>query len=363
MWDILQTPPATDVLWQWVNLILPDTMDSAYAHALATFTAVLAALASLMVAFHVVVGIVASAYSGQVLGGRFHQIWAPMRVVLGFAMLVPIAGGFSSVHHGFKHIIAPLAINLGNAHIRTYVHEVAGEDRKPITPYRTGGDRLAVDILENEICLAIDNEVRSSWLPKRQAPSPTGEESGWGIVGNPVFKWDYGPKCGSFSFEKVAGRETFSNSRMLAVGRMVSELRKLAPTYGEYFRKHNVELTAEQAEEALRNSALPQLLQKLHDLGADFDSSVIKAAHNETKDLARDASNKMIEAIDKEGLMRGGDTYLAIAQTSYLSTSLTNEMPTRTPPRIEDLAKNEEIKSAIRAGIDTLKNQVAAETL
>ncbi|TPM33552.1 hypothetical protein FJ955_02040 [Mesorhizobium sp. B2-2-2] len=361
-YDLLKEPAPTDVLWQWVNLILPENMDSAYGHALATFSASMAVVASLFVGFHIVVGIVSTAYSGKVLGDRFHQIWAPLRVILGFGMLVPIAGGFSSVHHGLRNIVAPIAINLGNAPIVSYVHDVAGEERKPITPYRTGGSRLAVDILEHEICLAIYNEQARAWLPQQPSPDAAGQEKGWGIIGNPVIVWDYGPKCGSFSFEKISGRESFSNSRMLAVADMIGAMRAEAAAYGKFFSQHNVELTTEQTEKAIQNGALPQLIQKLHEIGGRYDEAVIAAAHFETKDLVSDASAKMVETIEKEGLMRGGDMYLALAQTSYLSTSLTNEEPERVAPRIEDIAKNENVKSAIRAGIDSLKNQVAGET-
>lgn len=360
--DLLREPAATDVLWQWVNTILPESMDGPYGQALAMFTAALALVASLLLGFHIIAGIVSSAYSGKVLGDRFHQIWAPLRVVLGFGMLIPVAGSFSSVHHGLREIVAPIAINLGNAPIVSYVHSVAGEEREPITPYRTGGARLAVDVLEHEICLAVYNEQAGPWVGKHPLPPVAGTEKGWGIIGNPVILWDYGPKCGSFSFEKIARRETFSNSRMLAVSRMIGEMRREAAAYGEFFSVHSYELTTEQAQKAVRNGVLPELVGKLHEIGKQFDQDVIAAAKFETKDLVSDATEKMVQAIDKEGLMRAGDMWLSLAQTSYLSTALTNEQPNRVEPRIDDLAKNEVTKSAIRAGIDSLKNQVAGET-
>src|SRR3546814_5030900 len=47
-----------------------------------------------MLSWHVVAGIVASASEGQVLGQKWHQIWAPVRVTMGVGMLAPVAGGY-----------------------------------------------------------------------------------------------------------------------------------------------------------------------------------------------------------------------------------------------------------------------------
>jgi conjugal transfer/type IV secretion protein DotA/TraY len=373
--DPLRTPEASDVLWQWVNTILPESMDSPYGHALATFTASLALIASLMVGFHIIVGIVSTAYSGKVLGDKYHQIWAPLRVVLGFGMMVPIAGGFSSVHQGLRDVVAPLAINLGNAPWVGYVEHIAKE-RDPITPYRSGGSRLAMDVLEHEVCLAVYNARRSGWLLERGGPDYAGVEKGLGIIGNPVFLWDYGATCGSFSFEKIAvgkpseaggevSREqshAFANARRLAVSDLIGSMRLEAAKYGEHFAKHNHEMTVEQAQIAVGNGVLPELLGKLKEFGAKYDAAIVQAAKAETETIASDATANMAQEAKTKGLATAGAMWLSLAQVSNLSTTLTNEAPERVKPRIEDLSKNEYIKSSIIAALDSLRNQVSGET-
>lgn len=66
----------------------------ALADAMKIFNSGLLLLASLAVGWHLLQGLVSTAHDGKALGGRWHQIWAPARVVLGLGMLTPLASGF-----------------------------------------------------------------------------------------------------------------------------------------------------------------------------------------------------------------------------------------------------------------------------
>lgn len=58
------------------------------------FNTTLLTVGSMMLGWHTIAGTVASAYEGQVMGQRWHTIWAPVRVTAGIGSLAPVASGF-----------------------------------------------------------------------------------------------------------------------------------------------------------------------------------------------------------------------------------------------------------------------------
>lgn len=103
--DLFRTPGIDDVFVHMLGYVVPGvgpvTGTPTNGHvALGTgfmaFSAVLMLFSSMMLSWHVLVGVIASAYSGKVLGERWHQIWAPGRVVLGLGSLAPIANGYGA---------------------------------------------------------------------------------------------------------------------------------------------------------------------------------------------------------------------------------------------------------------------------
>src|SRR5690606_11913578 len=103
------------------------------------------------------------AYSGKVLGERYHQIWAPLRVVIGFGLLIPIAGGFSSVHYVLKDVVGRAAVNMGNAPIIAYINHLGSNGGDIRVASMTGGNVMQ-DILEREVCVAVRNGLYRSKL-------------------------------------------------------------------------------------------------------------------------------------------------------------------------------------------------------
>lgn len=67
-YDLWAEPAATNIAWQWVNLILPSDASSPWGKALAVFSSALVFIATSMLAWITVTGIVQSAYTGKVLG-------------------------------------------------------------------------------------------------------------------------------------------------------------------------------------------------------------------------------------------------------------------------------------------------------
>ena len=210
MFDLLKTiDPTQDIAYSWIVTLFSTDANAPLAQAFAVFTSSLAFLGALILAWFVLVGIVSSAYSGKVLGERWHQIWAPLRVVLGFGLLVPVGTGFSSVHYLLKDVIGVAAVNLGNAPIVAYVNSAT--DRNTSNKlYTNAGADIVRFVMERELCTAIVNNY-NSWslrlvttLSSASLPEPEGATPPWGayaqrVSGKKVTWWDYG-SCGSLTF-------------------------------------------------------------------------------------------------------------------------------------------------------------------
>jgi conjugal transfer/type IV secretion protein DotA/TraY len=103
--DLFREPGKDDVFFNMLGYVVPGigpvtgsptNGHLALGRGFMAFSAVLMLFSSMMLSWHVLVGVVASAYSGKVLGERWHQIWAPGRVVLGLGSLAPIANGYGA---------------------------------------------------------------------------------------------------------------------------------------------------------------------------------------------------------------------------------------------------------------------------
>lgn len=109
MTQIFATPDATKDVWMMLlSYIFPGvgplgtSMSTSMSQsetaglfaASGTFLSVLMMLGSLMVAWHTLSGTVAAAHDGKALGQKWHALWAPVRVSMGFGMLVPVTNGF-----------------------------------------------------------------------------------------------------------------------------------------------------------------------------------------------------------------------------------------------------------------------------
>ncbi len=73
-------------------------------NAFLVFNLVLMGTGGLMLGWHTISGMVATAHEGQVLGQRWHQIWAPVRVSIGISLLAPISNGFSIIQIFVLHV-------------------------------------------------------------------------------------------------------------------------------------------------------------------------------------------------------------------------------------------------------------------
>ena len=101
----VDTLPETDLFLRMVQMIAPvgaagvgvdglSPWAAPLGNAFYAFNTSLMTVGTMMLGWQTIAGTVASAYEGEVLGQRWHTIWAPARVVAGVGSLAPIASGY-----------------------------------------------------------------------------------------------------------------------------------------------------------------------------------------------------------------------------------------------------------------------------
>jgi len=193
--DIFGDPSKDDVFFNMLGYVVPGigpvtgfetNAHKAVATGFLVFSAALMFIGSLMLSWHVLSGIVASAYSGKVLGERWHQIWAPGRVVLGLGSLAPVAGGFGAAQVLVVYLIV-WGGNLANVIWTPYVTALGAgiqgtsvslpvndtsdyaRTRRELAARLAGAEDVIYQIARREICNAtankfIEENYSGSWF-------------------------------------------------------------------------------------------------------------------------------------------------------------------------------------------------------
>ncbi|MFK3777263.1 DotA/TraY family protein [Agrobacterium sp. NPDC089420] len=353
MIDILAEPSTTNIAWQWVSAVLPPDGSSPWGRTLQVFTSVLAFLASLGLGYSVVSGIVQSAYTGKVLGDKWHQIWSPLRIIVGIGLLVPLPNtGFSSVHYILRDVVARGGINVADATWNVFVGVVAGKDGMPIVPVSETGSTVAMAILRHEVCAAAYNQGGSMWGWEQRLPDP----AGFNVAG--VTVWAYGATCGRFSFTIPEGRSDFVGIRRAAVADIIAAVRPEAARYAKLAAETSGISSADGMRNAISTKLLsPTLVQDIRAMGTRFDSAIVAAAKAEVAAMDMTSRSKLVEAAEQDGFLTAGMYWRALAQISELTTGLTNERLDDTLPRTDG-----DFGQAIDRAFSALALQISGET-
>lgn len=116
--ELFTIPPGTDLFLTMLSYLVPEVgpvpaspygslpIHQALAAGFTAFSGTLLLVGSAMMAWHILSGMVHSAYEGKVLGQRWHQIWAPIRVVMGFGFLMPVVGGYCAAQIIVLYLVA-----------------------------------------------------------------------------------------------------------------------------------------------------------------------------------------------------------------------------------------------------------------
>lgn len=120
-----------------------------------TMNSILLGLGSFMMAFHTIVATVSTAHEGKVMGERWHTVWAPIRVVIGFGLLVPIKG-YCGIQFAVLMVIV-MGYNMANAMWTSYVDKALSGEMASLAVTMTPslGLDLAHSIIASETCVSL----------------------------------------------------------------------------------------------------------------------------------------------------------------------------------------------------------------
>lgn len=358
MIDLLAEPSASNVAWQLVRAVLPTDAESPWGRTLQVFSSTLFFFSGLYIAYGVIVGIVASAYHGKVLGQRWHQIWVPLRIVLGVGLLAPLPStGFSSAHYILRDVIARAGINLADASWNVFVAEVA-QGKATILPASSDGSTIALTVLKHEVCAAVYNQAGSTWGWQAPTPDRKGSVGGLGLAGyEQRVTWSYGPTCGRFSFSIPDGRHAFSDARRAAVGALVDAFRPEAARYAQLAAETTGLSSPEAATKAVTGTLLSaRLVQDIRAAGAAYDTAVIAAAKEAAASVETEARANLVADAKTDGFIGAGAYFRGLTQVSELTTALANERPEEAEPRLDG-----DFGDVIARGFEALQLQISGE--
>ena len=160
---------AEDLSLEWLRTLFPGMADmacpsggtctpstgDALSAMFGTLNAVLLGVGSLVLGWHTLAGTVAAAHEGKVMGQKYHLMWAPVRVILGFGLLVPIRG-YCGAQFAMIMVLV-WGYNLANGLWSTYV-DAALSGRMASVASSTApqmGMRLAQAVVASETCVAV----------------------------------------------------------------------------------------------------------------------------------------------------------------------------------------------------------------
>lgn len=351
MIDLLAEPSSSNIAWNWVSYVLPSDTSTAWGMALSVFSSTLTFMACLMLSYRTISGIVQSAYTGKVLGERWHQIWAPLRIILAVGLLAPVAGsGFSAIHYLIKDVVARSAVNLGDAVWVSFVDSVAGAS-VPISPAASGGSGVVLALLEHEICAAIYNKAGGTWGWQTRLADMNGTVSGDRVY------WSYGPTCGSMSFTMMNDRPTFSQARREAIKDIISGMRTAAGMYADAVTSSSGVNSSGAYVNAIANGSLPvSIVADIRAAGVALDKRIAAAAQAESATHGIESRRKLVDAAKQQGWMAAGGYWRGLAEISMIGNRMSGEKPERQSPRIDS-----DFGGIIQKGFEALRFQVSGE--
>jgi conjugal transfer/type IV secretion protein DotA/TraY len=389
-----------DIAWGWILTLfgtegsgctLADIPTAAvsntpYANAFAVLTAALAFIGSLFLAYHVLSGIVSTAYTGKVLGERWHQIWAPLRVVFGFGLLIPVGGGFSSVHYILRDVVGLAAVNLGNGVIKTYIATAfdpnSSYNRSKI--YTLSGDDVVNKFFMMEVCAGVIDNMASSWFTvfpyKAKGDSPDASAPQMVTEGSSGYTWDYG-SCGSINLPMASAKASdgvfstpevqqyisqFNEKRAAATdalkeslqGTKVTDYKKL----GEIIDRNSDSITSssDAFNRALRESTTisPGIQDKLDAAAAKWDEEVSKAATNIFDEAAKGSRAGALNSIQEKGFLMAGAYERSLSAVSSFVSGIANTTVSLTRKNLDD-----DVEAKVRFAIAAVNSTKANDNV
>ncbi len=321
-----------------------------WATALGALNSTLSAGGGLLLGWHTVAGMIASAHEGKLLGQKYHSIWAPLRILIGFSMLTPVpnGGGLNGAELALSAAAtasSTLADSIWSAFVSSSLGtstaaadgDTAAGDGSLGIPTSVGGEELARRVLTAELC-ANTRDMEASATP---SSAPVTIPATGGAVSGNTQVWDYGVGCGSISVP--TSNATTSTTSAPALGATTSDT--AAQTLDAARISAISALVAavrggDPSPQILALASLPtgtswptsMLTPGLTTIGSAYDSSMTKAASTYLAARDQAARQQVSSLATSDGWPSAGALWSSISAANAAVVQVAAEPPGYTAP-------------------------------
>lgn len=286
----------------------PNIIHNGIAGAFGSFLAILLGIASGTLSLHVILGMVNTAHEGKVLGQRWHQIWAPIRVSVGVGMLTPVVKGYC-VAQILAIQIAIWGGSLGNVVWGGLVDNLTIGSMT--APRLQDTLPLGRDLAFIEICHATMTDLHSK-APSPDTivpPYPTAAKV-QSLGGYQLHRWDYG-LCGKIEgkFYLVgndARRQNYERARLRAFNEFRAKAKELAP--------HFAQGTAPGGTMAITLESASERFNQYMAAKDAYDTAVMAAVQTYANGAADNPMEEFKEEAKRAGWISAGSYYMTLSR-------------------------------------------------
>lgn len=353
-----------------IYMIGPDLstghiLSSAKGAAMAVFLGILEAYAAFMICSHTIIGTINTAHEGKVLGSKWHQIWAPMRIITSVTTLVPVMGGYCLAQLALIQgavASSDAASNIWTAYVETVMLGTSDQSAiQPIgLPNPLRGLDLTFQILKFEVCQKIymtnveyDNNGFLAWLPGMPSGSMAGTlPPAAGVSMGQSILWQYGVQCGAMEirafdssktvrsaqiFTPTAGMIQFMTDRQNAIGKLV-----------ESVRDSNIASQIALSQQPGSGQTFPEnLISSLKPIAQQYEAEMLVASQKFLVDYDKVLRTKVVSASAHDGWMAAGAYFPALSQASQQMSELAGSVPEFIQPDVADHVWNSSLTRQI----------------
>lgn len=340
-----------------------------FTHALGVMTTTLTFLGAAMLGFLTISGMVATAHEGKVLGQRYNLFWAPIRICVGFGLLVPLPSGLNGADlavFGIAGFGSNLATKMWSGFVNEIQDGVGNLDSSVALgaigmPSPVGGMDLARQVLAAETCAAYrtryvesgNDKYPAFYRTRTDAPLPDLA----GAVRGDAHVWNYG-RCGTVSVPLAAGdatASTYSAARIAALRSVVEGIRA----------------SSIPARVAADNWPTDSISGAIQPIALAYEREMVRAAGLYLAAKNREVRQRLKDEAAKTW-MNAGAYWRNLAQTSQAAVQLASVPPTVTKPDLRPVwgwnAQTQsdsiyQLQKTLARVEDTWKKETAVELL
>lgn len=328
-----QSVPKTDLSLRWLLNLFPDasgdiltmgtglsslsgttTGQDLFANMFQMSNSILLGIACAMMTYQTVIGTIATAHEGEILGRRWNTAFAPSRIVLGIGSLAPIKG---------YCMIQLLMINMlffgyaiGDAVWKAEVVSItSGTPMIPKAPMTTSGGAV-FNILKSEACVEYLNDNKASfWQVWKSNPginvNPQPVQNSDGSI-----TLDFGEVCGKMTWAAIPNLNVDRSSWGVGSDNFsISEKQASIDAYNQATKQFKDD----------RFKAVQALVNRV--CGQSSSSSSCDSDNSWAKKIAQGKEAPGISGKDKVDTMTGFDSFVSgmvTAESAYTSSLMSS---------------------------------------